>query len=342
MKKKLLVLMIGCLMATTILSGCTAPWEKEATSKESTKSDDEDKSTNKKQSKDDDEEDDEVLTSEKDKKHSEDNDDVEDVVYDESEDVIVAFFEAFEDADKDKLESVFYKKSSEYKNNISTNYQRAKELNGDIDIDTKHIELKYAGYKDAEEIFDDAGFKYDDAEQYTVNVPLTQVKDGVEYDLIDVYTVYTIQAGDSWYIGYLNEEDIIILDDEDNSSKKDDDNNISKNPYAGTKDISEYHSLSELYRDYDPTYETILGNAPDGVTCTIMYNTIFLDFAIDIKDKKTWEAKETLIDAGIEDEMEEAFRPVITEIEDYTGWDVAIQMKITDLDGNYIMTVDVD
>lgn len=161
--------------------------------------------------------------------------------YDSSEEVIKAFWKAMATEDEDLMITCFYSKS-DAEDDIKDNMDRAHIIADYTEIHTKDIEFEKSDddQDDIDEIVKDYGYKkFDDAEKYTVTVPMTQDINDVTYDVNDIYEVVTVCYDDAWYIVEIKETNTEIVSqsggdevkypDEDEPSNNEPDNEPNNN-----------------------------------------------------------------------------------------------------------------
>ena len=129
--------------------------------------------------------------------------------YDSPEELCKAYWEGMAECDKDKLGSCFIKESKDYDKVLDANYSRAKEIKDEITIDTKNIKVSTGTYLVKQIDYD---IELKEAKTVHIEVPMTQIVDGTEYEIIDIYDGVAIQvkSNKKWYLKDLDETDVKI------------------------------------------------------------------------------------------------------------------------------------
>lgn len=175
------------------------------------------------------------------------NEDSEKVTYSSPEDVIDAFWQAYSDVDRDLFESCFADITNSDEA-VESNYSNAKALKDSTIFHLDETEMTYVS--DASEKAAEYNYSEDfDTATYNVNVYITQTIDGVDYDAVDKYNMYTVYYEDSWYLFCVENLGAEVIDTTEDATTEDattEDVETNTNSDAVSVD-----GLSEIYADLD-------------------------------------------------------------------------------------------
>lgn len=172
-------------------------------------------------------------------------------IYTSSEEVIEAFWQAYADVDKDLFASCFADISNA-EADIESNYTNAQALQENTVYHLDKTEMTYVS--DAAEKAKEYNYNEDfDTATYSVNVYITQTIDGVDYDAVDRYNMYTVYYDDSWYlfcIESLGAEVIDTTEDTTDVETTTEDTENEKTDDTPTDAVA-VDGLSDIYADLD-------------------------------------------------------------------------------------------
>lgn len=170
------------------------------------------------------------------------NEDSEKVTYSSPEDVIDAFWQAYADVDRDLFESCFADITNSDEA-VESNYSNAKALKDSTVFHLDETEMTYVS--DASEKAAEYNYSEDfDTATYNVNVYITQTIDGVDYDAVDKYNMYTVYYEDSWYLFCVENLGAEVIDTTEDATTEDVETNTNS-------DAVSVDGLSEIYADLD-------------------------------------------------------------------------------------------
>lgn len=175
------------------------------------------------------------------------NEDSEKVTYSSPEDVIDAFWQAYADVDRDLFESCFADITNSDEA-VESNYSNAKALKDSTVFHLDETEMTYVS--DASEKASEYNYSEDfDTATYNVNVYITQTIDGVDYDAVDKYNMYTVYYEDSWYLFCVENLGAEVIDTTEDATTED---ATTENVETNTNsDAVSVDGLSEIYADLD-------------------------------------------------------------------------------------------
>jgi len=143
--------------------------------------------------------------------------------FEASEDVIMAYWEAFADCSKKGIKKCFPDKSISKRDGFSVNidenvdasYELAEKVKDSVDIRIKDIKIERDVY-DVDELDSELtkAFEIDKAYKSTVTVPMKRESEGKEYEIEDIYEMLTIRIEGNWYLLTMKETDVRVVDGE--------------------------------------------------------------------------------------------------------------------------------
>ncbi|MBR3645939.1 MAG: hypothetical protein IKN54_05930 [Lachnospiraceae bacterium] len=198
--------------------------------------------------------------------------------YDTSDEVIKAFWKAYEDCDKEGFRMCFVDEKSAKKDGttntddlVDNSYESAVKLKETVEFNLEEMTIESESCeKDIvkEEILE--AFDIDEVVKSKVVVPLKQKIDGTVYNVNDEYEIITVLIDKKWYINDIKEKDARIVDEtntepESNqeeittASQQINDDDAYANcdkiewgvSYALADDLPEFKASVSMYMEYD-------------------------------------------------------------------------------------------
>lgn len=129
------------------------------------------------------------------------------------DDLLPSFWEAFEYCDQELMYQCFYMPNSESAQAAENNYNNALAKADVVEVHYTEMTVEYDVYGETglvEETIEDRDVL--EVKQYRCEVPMTQVVDGVTYEIIDIYegTIYQLDNY-QWYLSVMTEVDVEIV-----------------------------------------------------------------------------------------------------------------------------------
>ena len=178
-----------------------------------------------------------------------DDEEENDVTYSSSKEVITAFFEANSTIDKDLMTSCFYPYGENVENVVEANITNASAISSYTEFKIDEITFEEDDTVDIDEVIKTYNYKkYDDAQYYTVTVPLVQTIEGVTYNVDDIYSCYTICYDDNWYLVEVKEIDVKVNPVGETTEIED---TTEDTTTTETNEVSKVDGLSTIYADLD-------------------------------------------------------------------------------------------
>lgn len=133
--------------------------------------------------------------------------------FEDYEDLLPSFWEAFEYCDQDLMNQCFYMPNAESAQAAENNYNNALSKADSVEVHYYDMTVEYDVYGEmglVEENIDDRDVLQ--VKQYRCEVPMTQEVDGVTYEIIDIYegTIYQLD-NERWYLSVMQEVDVQIV-----------------------------------------------------------------------------------------------------------------------------------
>ena len=133
--------------------------------------------------------------------------------FEDYEDLLPSFWEAFEYCDEELMNQCFYMPNAESAQAAENNYNNALAKADSVEVHYYDMIAEYDVYGEmglVEEDIDDRDVLQ--VKQYRCEVPMTQEVDGVTYEIIDIYegTIYQLD-NERWYLSVMQEVDVQIV-----------------------------------------------------------------------------------------------------------------------------------
>jgi len=175
--------------------------------------------------------------------------DVEKITYSSPEDVIDAFWQAYADVDRDLFESCFADITNSDEA-VTTNYENAKALKDSTVYHLDKTEMNFES--DASEKAAEYNYSEDfNTATYSVNIYITQNIDGVDYDAVDRYNMYTVYYEDSWYLFCVENLGAELIDTTEEITEETTTEDMSREDTETTTNTDAVDGLSDIYADLD-------------------------------------------------------------------------------------------
>lgn len=191
--------------------------------------------------------------------------------HDTPEELVSSFWEGFANCDKEQIYQCFYLEYEPCARDAETLYNDSVSHATDLDIDLEGMTTTFE--ETGTENLADFGMEVWGAKLYYANIPMTQDKDGYEYEFIEKYEGVAFQLENGkWYIGYQKSLGVDILaidgvpvDDTEETTESTGTSDIDETMFLGYGDLkamgTDYAGYVDVPSDWVIFYET--GNVPD-------------------------------------------------------------------------------
>lgn len=129
------------------------------------------------------------------------------------EDLLPGYWEAFEYCDKDLMYKCFYVKHWETEEAAQSNYDNALSKADSVEVHFTDMTVEYDMNGDMGLVSENIdGREVIDVKEYHCEVPMTQEVDGVTYEIVDIYegTIFQLD-NEKWYLSVMQEVDVQII-----------------------------------------------------------------------------------------------------------------------------------